>query len=348
MALVAVATLGGIVGWNVLNGREDVPNAAMPTQTGSSVASEVSELSKPSVATEPAVTALPDLSDYVWKAIASVVGKSVGNEKDGNVLMADVVLLPDGTYRMYYNAGGKGTGSIKFANSVNGDTWTAGGTALQGGSSPTDDDYIIGGSRVLQLKDGSYRMYYRATPEHEGSIPSYSVYMAQSDDGKTFTKYGVVIPNTREDAASTLVLAGHGAFYQMEDETFAGFVSGNAVASNSVPSDLFFTTSADGVSWKTPTVAYVGYHDPTVVKTSDGYFLLAMYLKKWVGIGFSADGIDWSVALEPVELLGTDGKTADLQPIGDLSTVVAPDGSLLLFSNYGNPGDRSIMRYVQQ
>lgn len=286
-----------------------------------------------------------DAREYAWTMRGSALGQTAGNESDANVLMADVLRLPDGTYRMFYNAGKKGTGSIKYADSPDGAVWTAAGTALYGGTHPDDDDYIIGGSRVLRLQDGTYRMYYRATPEYGNDMPSYSIYFATSVDGKTFVKHGIAIPNTREDASSTLALAGHGAFYQMPDGTFGAFFSGNDASASRAPSDLFFTTSDDGITWEEPERAFTGFHDPTVVQTEDGYIVVAMYLKSYVGLGYSEDGVNWSKELEPIAITDANGDSIDLMLIGDLSTAVGPDGSVMLFSNYVDNGKNVIAQY---
>lgn len=302
----------------------------------------VSQISSTTTPTTTTVSVAPDA--WAYQGIALTANDAP------NILMADVIRLESGGYRMYYNTGRKGAASIQYAESSDGLTdWTVKGTVLTGGSAPTDDDYIIGGSRVLHLQDGTYRMYYRATPDYgEKDVPSYSIYMATSPDGKTFTKYGVAIPNVREETTSTFSIVGHGAFYQLEDGTFAGFFSGNTLATKQQPSDLFFTTSQDGITWATPTMLYRGVHDPTAIKTSDGYIVIAMHLKDWIGIAASEDGKTWPKEMDRVSLSDAEGNSMNNQFIGDLSIVLTETDDILLYSNYANGNERGIAQYTQE
>lgn len=301
-----------------------------------------------SIDSSQTVNVSTDISSWRWQFQNVVVGQSAGNETEVNVLMSDVIRLTDGSYRMYYNAGGKGKSLINYAESADGKTnWTVKGTALTGGSNSTDDDYIMGGSRVIALADGTYRMYYRATPDYTTmSTPSYSIYLATSADGKTFTKTTAVIPNTREDATSNLSLAGHGAFYQLADGTYAAFFSGNTVDTAKAPSDLFFTTSIDGLIWDEPTMLYRGVHDPTVIKTDDGYIVAAMHLKDWVGAAYSGDGTTWPTQLTQFEITSAEGGSLDLNVIGDINLAAGADGSLNFYTNYNSGSDHGIAYYT--
>lgn len=281
----------------------------------------------------------------VWEFYAEVLGRSVGNEDDPNILMPEVILLPNGTYRMYYNAGGKGTGMIKYAESANGlDDWEVQGVALEGSSDPDDWDYVIGGARVLPLADGGYRMYYRASTDYEnGTAPYYVMLSAYSEDGTSFTKEeGIRMSNVYEDEDSAFSLVGHGAFYELEDGSFGCLFSGNLIGDEG-PSDLFMALSEDGLTWTiNEEVLYDGYHDPTITKTEEGYVLYTGFLTQDIMRTVSPDGLTWP-DLEKIAFVDENGEVVDSHTsAGDTGAVTTEDGGVLLYGNYFFNDKRSI------
>lgn len=98
-------------------------------------------------------------------------------ESDGRVVEDDswenmeIVQVDDDTYRMYYAQGG----SIYSATSPKGLNWTVEDGVRVSQAGP--------GLSVLQLEDGSWRLYFTRTVDEQAVL-----YSAISSDGLTFTK----------------------------------------------------------------------------------------------------------------------------------------------------------------
>ena len=185
----------------------------------------------------------PSPERYTWKFDKYAVGLNAtggGNDPALAVEMPDIIVLPDGRFRMYY-AGPLSPSvsgarhAIKSAVSADGLNWTVeSGIRLLGdgdGDGGPDgapaNEGVVNGPRVIRLSDGTYRMYYQANTL--GFIPpDYRVKSATSTDGLTFAREG-----TRVDihypggGPGQFSLAAHCAVIRVADDDFVILVSGN-------------------------------------------------------------------------------------------------------------------------
>ncbi|MBI2556058.1 MAG: hypothetical protein HYW13_01285 [Planctomycetes bacterium] len=280
------------------------------------------------------ITELGSTETWILKGYA--VGKNAGNES-GGVSMADVILLDNGNYRMYYDQ----MSFIKYAESSDGVSWTIKGTVLQGSSDPSDREYSVKGPSVLKLPDGRYRMYYQSGPQNQPmEEPKYHVRSAISQDGVNFTIEGVRIEISSVDSSSPLKLAGHGTYFIASDGTYVGIFSGN-FKDEMGPSELVMATSSDGLTFGNFRMLYEDWHDPIVVKVSSGYRMYATYLLEEQGTALSSDGLTWPSQMTQVSFVDSSGNilTEGEQGVGDFGGVLQPSGTVRLFSNYGNPSE---------
>lgn len=271
-----------------------------------------------------------------WNAKKYAIGFKAGNEQrgQGSLIMPNVIRLTNNTYRMFYNAGKPGESVIKWSFSTDGLTWSQSGIALRGNSQPTDREYIIGGASVVQLQDGRFRMYYRATGQFgDGQMPQYHIRSAISTDGYNFTReQGVRIDITPFAPNSMFKLVGHSNFYFLpESQTYAAVLSVNTNNDNG-PSDLYIGYSPDGLTWSNFRLLYADVHDPVVIRKDGQFILYAMYLKNYTGKAVSTDGVNWPRNMERIYAYDLDGKDKPL--IGDNGGVVTRDNKLLLYGNY--------------
>lgn len=276
-----------------------------------------------------------------WKFQGFALGPSVGNETpDGSLLMANVMTLGGGGYRMFYNKSTLGSDKIKYAESSDGVTWSSKGIVLQGSSNATDRTFILGGPSVVKLPDSRYRMYYRCSEQPQPNTPpKLHIRSAISTDGIHFTEEpGIRIDIVPYDSNSPFQLAGHGSFFMTPNGTYAGIFSGNPKNTNT-PSDLILTTSTDGLTWGNFKTLYVGFHDPTVVKKDGKYYLYGMYLHYYHARAISTDGVTWPTQMDKIVL--TDATGTDLTEsragVGDLGAAIGPSGQIRLYTNHGNP-----------
>lgn len=280
------------------------------------------------------ITELGSTETWILKGYA--VGKNAGNES-GGVSMADVILLDNGNYRMYYDQ----MSFIKYAESSDGVSWTIKGTVLQGSSDPSDREYSVKGPSVLKLPDGRYRMYYQSGPQNQPmEEPKYHVRSAISQDGVNFTIEGVRIEISSVDSSSPLKLAGHGTYFIASDGTYVGIFSGN-FKDEMGPSELVMATSSDGLTFGNFRMLYEDWHDPIVIKVSSGYRMYATYLLEEQGTALSSDGLTWPSQMTQVSFVDSSGNilTEGEQGVGDFGGVLQPSGTVRLFSNYGNPSE---------
>ncbi len=276
-----------------------------------------------------------------WILQGYAVGKTTGNEQALGVMMADVIRLDDGRYRMYYGWMGQAGTGIKSAISSDGKTWAVeSGFRLQGASDPNDREWDIRGPSIVRLPDGRYRMYYQSSPQPaQGEVPKFHVRSAVSSDGLSFTREGVridIFPYTTETG---LRLAGHGTYFIANDGTYVGIFSGELSADPMGPSELVMATSMDGLTWSGFKKLYEDWHDPIVLKTAAGYVIYATYLVEKQGTAVSSDGLNWPSQMSAVTFQDQSGNTLTERDsgVGDLAGVVLADGSILIYANWGNP-----------
>jgi hypothetical protein len=286
----------------------------------------------------PSPTIGPVTGNWVLKGYA--VGAHAGNQLNGGVMMADVIRLDNGSYRMYYGFtpnSGSPASEIRCADSPDAVTWTVNATCLQGSPNPQDREYLISGPCVVKLPDGQYRMYYQACPQFtigQEALPAYHVCSAISSDGVAFAREGVRIEINAFDPTSPMALAGHGTYFMASNGTYVGFFSGNAVGDTG-PSSTFMATSTDGLTFTGFTRKYDKWHDPVVVKTDSGYQFFATYLLEKQGTAFSADGITWPQNLSEIQLVDATGRhmTEAADNVGDIGGIFLPTNAIRLFTN---------------
>ena len=279
-------------------------------------------------------------STETWTLKGYAVGKNAGNESEG-VSMADVILLDNGNYRMYYDQMSSAGFVIKYAESGDGISWAVKGTVLQGSNDPSDREYSVKGPSVLKLPDGRYRMYYQSGPQNQPmEEPKYHVRSAISQDGVNFTIEGVRIEISSVDSSSPVKLAGHGTYFIASDGTYVGIFSGN-FKDEMGPSELVMATSSDGLTFGNFRMLYEDWHDPIVIKVSGGYKMYATYLLEEQGTALSSDGLTWPSQMTQVSFVDSSGNilTEGEQGVGDFGGVLQPSGTIRLFSNYGNPSE---------
>lgn len=274
-----------------------------------------------------------------WKMKGYVLGNQSHNEiVTSSILMPEITEFGNNIYRMYYSYGSDSVGSyIKYAESNDTLNWTVKGIALQNSSDTNNREYQVGGPSIVKLKDGRYRMYYQANPKVV-QIPKFNISSAISNYGIAFSKEGVVIDISPYDTNSIFKLAGHGSFFIAENGLYACFISAEEKTSTS-PSSLYFATSTDGRSFSNYSMKYYSWHDPIVIKTSDGYWMFATYLKEKQGKAFSSDGLTWPSEMTEIKLVDSSNThlTPDNSGVGDIGGILLPNGNIRLFTNYGKP-----------
>lgn len=324
------------------------PSPASPAPTSEAAATPLSPTAAPVVAVTPTVTMnLPVVVNTLltplptaWDFDRIVVGEAGDPPYEmGTVLMAEVLSLPAGGYRLFFNySTGPGQDHIGYADSADGATWNFLGDVLQGSADPASPFFVFGGPRVVPLPGGGYRMYLRASPQvPQGQPPQYQIYSAISTDGVSFTmESGVRIPINTTDPNSPFSLAGHGAFYVLPDGRYAAFISADPVGQPG-PSDLFWAVSTDGLTWGGYILMYPDFHDPVVIKRQGHYYMFGKLLAQGLYYGTSADGIAWPQTSNLQYLNFYDAQGADVSDdVGDVGAMLAPDGQTLwLLSNWG-------------
>lgn len=133
-----------------------------------------------------------------WKIEAGIRVKSA--------VFPDVLRLPDGRWRMYFQKGGV----IRSAISKDGVAWQEeAGIRIDRGGHDNLDDYGIGASTTIRLNDGSYLMVYRTEKrqrfcEHSPNPSSFFFFYAISKDGLNFEKKGMAL-DSRNDVFCDLL-----------------------------------------------------------------------------------------------------------------------------------------------
>jgi hypothetical protein len=113
----------------------------------------------------------------------------------GSATFPDVVRLPDGGYRMYFQRGGV----IVSATSEDGLTWREDpGVRIGRGGHDGLDDLGVGAPTTLRLRDGSYLMVYHTEKQQRfcerSPNPSTTfLFYAASPDGLNFEKKGMAL-----------------------------------------------------------------------------------------------------------------------------------------------------------
>lgn len=289
----------------------------------------------------PATGSAQYIETYKFKGLC--VGTGVSSDGSNSYAMPFVMQIPGG-YRMYYTADNGSFQNlrtcVRYAESPDGYAWTVKGTCIWGATDTAARNYIMGGSSVVKLPDGRYRMYYRTCPKYvHNALPKYQIWSAISTDGGvTFTNEGVCIDIQTYNPNAQFVLAGHGFAYKATNGKYCYIFSGNPVSNPNSPSDLWLATSTDGLNWGNYTKLYDDFHDPTVIYKDGKYILYGGYLHFYNARAVSTDGLTWPAAMDSIGWVNANNAPMNMTTygIGDLGACVSWDNDILMYSNFLN------------
>jgi len=276
----------------------------------------------------------------VWVKQELVFGDSHSNNiwSQGSIVMSEIIEF-NGGYRMYYSMVAPDSSQIQIADSPDGITWTYSGIAIKSDTSknPSNRMWLVGAPSIIKLAQDSFRLYY-ASSEYFTGVPKYCIKSAFSTDGTNFTDEGIRIEIFPHDSLSPVQLAGHGTFFVNDSGSVTGIFSADPTASSS-PSNLFLTTSPDGLHFSNFIDKYEDWHDPIVIKKNGQYILYATYLNYKKGKAISPDGINWPAQLDSISFQDSLGNplTVANDGTGDLAGILMPNNETWLYTNYGQP-----------
>lgn len=225
-----------------------------------------------------------------------------GGTYDGSGAMSPSAIKVDGEYKMWYACYDGATYRIAYANSSNGRNWTKQGVVLDVSATGPDSRHL-GDCSVLR-NGGEYKMWYSG---YNGT--SYRILFANSTDGLTWVKRGVVLdlgsPGSLDDRTIlTPSVIWTGSEYRM---WYAG--------SDGVNYRILYATSANGLNWTRKGTAIgpgrMGDFDslflqgPTVVQYKGGYLC---WYTGYDGSRYrtlkakSSDGLNWTKLGLAIEL----------------------------------------------
>lgn len=276
-------------------------------------------MKQPTTETPTETTTTPTTSSTAEATAATET--NVGLVIPGTWADPDIILLADGTFRLYFGEEPETAGGmldIYTATSSDGITWTTSDTpVIRGGTFPD----------ATRLTDGRIRLAYQSA----GTIVS-----AISTDGVTFTKESgtritSVLPEEQDNvrAPSTITLPD-GTFRMVYVGVQTGTDSTTAI--NQEVDTILSATSADGLTYgtKTAVISGVGLPFDGFLDGADLYYDDdgTLHLRFWTSAGrdngadagqyemtSSDDGLTWSAAtlfypsqspLEPDGILGGD------------------------------------------
>ena len=280
---------------------------------------------------------------------ACVTSKEPGVRVAG-VAGGEFLSLPNGTLRLYSGLYGNNQFLISFISS-DGLNWTQ-----EAGMRQPPPPPIVGASKIMQLPNGTYRMYYIADPDG-----TFRIYSAVSNDGLTFVQE----PGVRIDVGGPCSCAHIGT------PDIVPFPSGLlrmyyscGLNSGVTGGPILSSTSTDGLSWTQETgirLAPGGNNtgldqilaDPRIETLPDGSY--RMY---YTGLimpttgptdldsifsAVSADGLTW--ANEPGIRLSRGAAGSSDSRIADTPKFVGlPDGTFrLYYTGYDDQGFTTIL-----
>jgi predicted GH43/DUF377 family glycosyl hydrolase len=236
------------------------------------------------------------------------IGQGYGGQ-EGWAGTPETIILPDGTYRMYYLEErwpfvGPLWGRISSALSTDGLTWTkeAGIRVDYGG---TYDPVMATSPNIIELPNGTYRMYYSGRNEYA----NHRILSAISSDGIEWIKE----PGVRNDIGGIhdSYRADHPRVIRVPDGRYIMFYAG---FDNVWSSRILSAVSWDGLTWTKESgirispegleggpYSYVSPGD--IIKTSDSQY--RMY--------FSADREPW-VSVDRLRILSAIGTIPLISP----------------------------------
>jgi hypothetical protein len=305
--------------------------------------------------------------DLTWKfskyAFGADATGSALDTSDLAVFMSNPFTLASGSYRMYFGANFPAASStsgamtaIRSATSTDGVTWSieSGYRLLGDGDSSNNSDpdgippteAVVSGPRVVQLSNGSYRMYYQASSQGT-TPPDFREKSATSSDGLHWTRETTIVSIGGSSPFST---AGHCYVLRLSDTSYVMFLTGNPTAESASPSNLYEGTSTDGTTFGNWKELYADGHDPFVIRLADGrYALFFGYLIERQRVAISSDGVTWPATAYETILLDQSGNEvteASSEQPGDRSALLL-NGKVQLFLNWGANGAHSSTDIVQ-
>lgn len=300
----------------------------------------------------------PSLDSHTWQFDRYAVGPSATGAAYDDVIsaaMPQIIKLTNGTYRMYYGVrfrtlvSGAKT-AIKSATSSDGLTWTVeSGYRLLGdgdGDSGSDgipsDEELISAADVVQLSNGTYRMYYQAQTE-SAMPPDFRVKSATSTDGLSWTREGTLIDiESGSQNPTAFSVAAQTDVIRFSDTDYVILFSANYQKSASQPSDLVEGTSTDGLNFSNWSVLYQDGHDPGIVRleNGDGYWMFYGYLTERQRVAFSSDGKAWPAASETTETIQLNAVGTEVKEVSSTESPadrcpLEMDGEIWLYVNWG-------------
>lgn len=217
----------------------------------------------------------------VWTRESGIrIGVGYGGQ-EGWAGSSETIVLPDGTYRMYYCHEwydfelGYYVGHILSAVSTDGITWTKeeGVRVDRGG---TNDLIRAGHPNVINLLDGTYRMYYVG---YDNVAGNHAILSAVSTDGVTWTKEegirieigGIYDGNAVLHPEVVAVQGGFIMFYGGENED--------------LQTDILSAVSMDGLDWNKESGIRINLYNESalpgdIVNLSDNQYRMYFHIDR--------------------------------------------------------------------
>ncbi|MFA7253129.1 MAG: hypothetical protein WC107_01075 [Patescibacteria group bacterium] len=227
----------------------------------------------------------PEVNDFQARVFSAVSSDGINWTDEGEIkrksTFADVIKLPDGRWRMYF----QNSGVVKSAVSIDGLKFTdeAGARIDKDETGFTLEN--VGATSTIQLSDGTYLMIYRGTinQPYQGTmkVPNNNTqiyFYAISNDGLTFEKKGLAIDSRNDELYN---FADGGEFVSWtneatgETEIRAYFWSYNGIYHSKYENGTFSTPEFVWTNNNDKSVVFVANpaSDPTFIKISDNWFM---------------------------------------------------------------------------
>lgn len=283
------------------------------------------------------IGALAQTETYEFQGYS--IGQSLMPPANYDRAMMPEIIYTGTEYIMYFGYESPPAFNIMYATSPDMNTWSIGDTILVGPGDPQNREYIMGGARVIKLPSGQYRMFYRASKEYTAPNPDYHIRSAISNDGKNFTKEGIVIENQANDPNSYFKHIGHSEFYFDAGGNLRALLTAKDTTMGNGPDNIYTATSADGgLTWSNFNMKYAECHDPVVIRDSSNQFhAYFTYLNTGFRTVKSPDGIGWPITPDTLVMIQAGNiitESSSPIKIADLGAGVDANGNIIIFSNH--------------